>query len=120
MTEERKSGPRWYATPLDRAAAAARARQLDALAEPDRLRVLSGVAARPDGTADAASLAAELGLEAGEVEKHIAVLTEFQLLGGGGQTWQLHAHGRHLAEVQSTGRSSRATSPSGGKPLGRT
>ena len=80
MTEARKSGPRWYATPLDRAAAAARARQLDALAEPDRLRVLSGVAARPDGTADAASLAAELGLEAGEVEKHIAVLTAFELL----------------------------------------
>ena len=80
MTEERKPGPRWYATPLDRAAATARARQLDALAEPDRLRVLSGVAARPDGTADAASLAAELGLEAGEVEKHIAVLTAFQLL----------------------------------------
>ena len=80
MTEARKSRPRWHATPLDRAAAAARARQLDALAEPDRLRVLSGVAARPDGTADAASLAAELGLEAGDVEKHIAVLTGFDLL----------------------------------------
>ena len=62
MTEARKSGP-WYATPLDDAAAAAWARQLDALAEPDRLRVLSGVAARSDGTANAASLAAELRLE---------------------------------------------------------
>jgi arsenate reductase len=80
MTEARKSGPRWYATPLDNAAAALRARQLDALAEPDRLRVLSGVAACPDGTADAASLAAELGLEVGEVEGHIAVLTAFELL----------------------------------------
>jgi protein-tyrosine-phosphatase len=80
MTEARKSGPRWYATPLDHAAAALRARQLDALAEPDRLRVLSGVAACPDGTADAASLAAELGLEVGEVEGHIAVLTAFELL----------------------------------------
>ena len=80
MTEARKSGPRWYATPLDHAAAALRARQLDALAEPDRLCVLSGVAACPDGTADAASLAAELGLEVGEVEGHIAVLTAFELL----------------------------------------
>jgi arsenate reductase (thioredoxin) len=80
MTEARKSGPLWYATPLDHAAAAARARQLDALAEPDRLRVLSGVAARADGTANAASLAAELGLEACEVEKHLVVLTALKLL----------------------------------------
>jgi len=80
MTEARKSGPQWYATPLDHAAAAARARQLDALAEPDCLRVLSGVAARSDGTANAASLAAELGLEAGEVEKHLVMLTALKLL----------------------------------------
>jgi protein-tyrosine-phosphatase len=50
------------------------------LAEPDRLRVLSGVAARADGTADAASLAAELDLERTDVEKHIAVLTAHELL----------------------------------------
>jgi arsenate reductase len=80
MTEARKSGQRWYATPLDDPAAVLRARQLDALAEPDRLRVLSGVAACPDGTADAASLVAELGLEVGEVLGHIAVLTAFELL----------------------------------------
>jgi protein-tyrosine-phosphatase len=80
MNETSKSGPRWYATPLDRAAAAARAQQLDALAEPDRLRVLSGVASRPDGTADATWLAAELDLEPDEVEKHIAVLTALELL----------------------------------------
>ena len=80
MTEARKSGQRWYATPLDDPAAVLRARQLDALAEPDRLRVLSGVAACPDGTADAASLVAELGLEVGEVEGHIAVLAAFELL----------------------------------------
>jgi arsenate reductase (thioredoxin) len=80
MNEARESGPRWYATPLDRAAAAARARQLDALAEPDRLRVLSGVASRPDGRADATSLAAELDLEPDEVEKHVAVLVALELL----------------------------------------
>jgi arsenate reductase (thioredoxin) len=80
MNEPQKSGPRWYATPLDHTAAAARARQLDALAEPDRLRVLSGVAARADGTADATSLAAELDLESTDVEKHIAVLTAHELL----------------------------------------
>jgi arsenate reductase (thioredoxin) len=80
MTEPPKSGPRWYATPLDHQAAATRARQLDALAEPDRLRVLSGVAARPDGTADAVSLAAELDLEPSDVEKHVAVLTALALL----------------------------------------
>jgi protein-tyrosine-phosphatase/DNA-binding transcriptional ArsR family regulator len=80
MNEPKKSGPRWYATPLDSVAAAARAQQLDALAEPDRLRVLSGVAARADGTADAASLAAELDLERTDVEKHIAVLTAHELL----------------------------------------
>ena len=59
---------------------AARARQLDALAEPDRLRVLSGVAARPDATADATSLAAELGSRTDEVKKHLTVLTALQLL----------------------------------------
>jgi arsenate reductase (thioredoxin) len=80
MNDARESGPRWYATPLDRAAAAARARQLDALAEPDRLRVLSGVASRPDGRAAAASLAGELDLELDEVEKHLAVLTALELL----------------------------------------
>ena len=45
---------------FDGASAISRARQLDALAEPDRLRVLSAIAARPDGTGAAASLAAEL------------------------------------------------------------
>jgi arsenate reductase (thioredoxin) len=80
MNEPQNSGPRWYATPLDHDAAASRARQLDALAEPDRLRVLSGVAVRPDGTADAASLAAELDLEPSDVEKHLAVLTALELL----------------------------------------
>jgi arsenate reductase len=80
MTEARKSWQQWNARPLDHAATTVRARQLEALAEPDRLRVLSGVAACPDGTADAPSLAAELGLEAGEVERHIAVLTAFELL----------------------------------------
>src|SRR4029434_930459 len=80
MTQPPKSGPRWYATPLDHQAAATRARQLDALAEPDRLWVLSGVEARPHGTADAGSLAAELYLEPSDVEKHIAVLTALALL----------------------------------------
>jgi arsenate reductase (thioredoxin) len=80
MNEPQNSGPRWYATPLDHETAASRARQLDALAEPDRLRVLSGVATRPDGTADAASLAAELDLEPSDVEKHLAVLTALELL----------------------------------------
>jgi arsenate reductase (thioredoxin) len=80
MTEARKSGPQWYARPLDHAAAAVRSRQLEALAEPDRLRVLSGVAACADGRADAAWLAAALGLEVGEVERHIAVLTAYELL----------------------------------------
>jgi arsenate reductase len=80
MNEPQKSGPRWYATPLDSVAAVARAQQLDVLAEPDRLRVLSGVAARADGTADAASLAAELDLERTDVEKHITVLTAHELL----------------------------------------
>ncbi|HLM23227.1 MAG TPA: arsenate reductase ArsC [Propionibacteriaceae bacterium] len=80
MSDARESAPRWYATPLDRAAAAARAQQLDALAEPDRLRVLSGVASRPDGRADATSLAGELDLEPDEVEKHLAVLTALELL----------------------------------------
>jgi arsenate reductase (thioredoxin) len=80
MNEARESGPRWYATPLDRAAAAARAQQLDALAEPDRLRVLSGVASRPDGRADATSLAGELDLEPDDVETHLAVLTALELL----------------------------------------
>ena len=80
MNEARESGPRWYATPLDRAAAAARARQLDALAEPDRLRVLSGVASRPDARADDTSLAGELDLEPDEVKKHLAVLTALELL----------------------------------------
>jgi arsenate reductase (thioredoxin) len=80
MKETQKPGPRWYATPLDHEAATSRARQLDALAEPDRLRVLSGVTARPDGTADATSLAAELDLDPVDVEKHIAVLTALELL----------------------------------------
>jgi arsenate reductase len=80
MSDARESGPRWYATPLDRAAAAARARQLDALAEPDRLRVLSGVASRSDGRADATSLAGELDLEPDEVKKHLAVLIALELL----------------------------------------
>ena len=80
MNDARESGPRWYATPLDRAAAAARARQLDALAEPDRLRVLSGVASRSDGRADATSLAGELDLEPDEVKKHLAVLIALELL----------------------------------------
>jgi arsenate reductase (thioredoxin) len=80
MNEARESGPRWHATPLDRAAAAARAQQLDALAEPDRLRVLSGVASRPDARADATSLAGELDLEPDEVKKHLTVLTALKLL----------------------------------------
>jgi arsenate reductase (thioredoxin) len=80
MNEPQKSGPRWYATPLDHEAAVSRARQLDALAEPDRLRVLSAVATRPEGIADAASVAAELDLETSDVEKHIAVLTALDLL----------------------------------------
>ena len=63
-----------------RGRSAARARQLDALAEPERLRVLSGVAARPDGTADASSLAADLDLDLADVEKHLAVLTTLELL----------------------------------------
>ena len=80
MKESQKPGPRWYATPLDHGAATSRARQLDALAEPDRLRVLSGVTARPDGMADVTSLAAELDLDPVEIEKHVAVLTALELL----------------------------------------
>ena len=119
MTEARKSRPRWYATPLDRAAAAARARQLDALAEPDRLRVLSGVAARPDRTPMRHRWPRSWALKR-VTSKHIAVLTAFDLLEEVDDRPGSSAHGRHLAEVQSTGRSSGATGPSGGKPLGGT
>lgn len=80
MTAEGKGRPRWFATPLDADAAGARARQLDALAEPDRLRVLSAVAARPDGTADVASMATELGLDEGAVAEHVDILKQLNLL----------------------------------------
>ena len=86
MTGDRSgSRPRWFATPLDADAAAGRARQLDALAEPDRLRVLSAVAARPDGTADLGSLAAELDMETAVVVKQVEVLRQLNLLTGTGQ-----------------------------------
>lgn len=80
MTADRSGQPRWFATPLDVDAAGARARQLNALAEPDRLRVLSAVAARPDGTADVASIAAELDLTAPAVAEHVDVLRQLNLL----------------------------------------
>lgn len=80
MTTEGSGRPRWFATPLDADAAGARARQLNALAEPDRLRVLSAVAARPDGTADVASIAAELDLAESAVVEHVDVLRQLNLL----------------------------------------
>ena len=76
MTE----GARGFATPLDPESAAARARQLDALAEPDRLRVLSVIAAAAGGVAAADSIAGELGFELSVVQRHLALLTEVGLV----------------------------------------
>ena len=80
MTAEGSGRPRWFATGLDAVAAGERARQLAALAEPDRLRVLSAVAVRPDGTADVASVAAELDLGEAAVAGHVRILVELNLL----------------------------------------
>jgi arsenate reductase len=80
MTGEGRGRPRWFATPLDSGAAGERARQLEALAEPDRLRVLSAVAARPDGTAEVASLAAQLNLAEAAAAEHVKTLVQLNLL----------------------------------------
>ena len=72
--------PRWFATPLDAASALARARQLDTLASPDRLRVLSAITARPQGKADGSSLARELDLTVSEVEDHLVRLVDADLI----------------------------------------
>ncbi|MGD7705327.1 three-helix bundle dimerization domain-containing protein [Microlunatus sp. Y2014] len=80
MTAPPGEGPRWFATPLDQAAAASRARQVKALTEPDRLRVLSGITARADGTADVDTLVAELEIPAAEVHHHVTALAAVGLL----------------------------------------
>lgn len=80
MTTADSGGPRWFATPLAVDAAVERAHQLNALAEPDRLRVLSAVAARRTGTADVASIAAELDLVETVVVQHVHVLVRLNLL----------------------------------------
>lgn len=80
MTTADSGGPRWFATPLAVDVAVERARQLDALAEPDRLRVLSAVAARRTGKADVASIAAELDLMETVVLQHVQLLVGLNLL----------------------------------------
>ena len=66
--------PRWHATPLDRASAQRRADQAQALADPERLLLLSALAARDGSRADITALAAETGLGQDAVGRHLAAL----------------------------------------------
>ncbi|MFC7621518.1 three-helix bundle dimerization domain-containing protein [Microlunatus sp. GCM10028923] len=67
--------PRSFGTPLDPQSATDRARQIGALAEPDRLRVLSALASVPGAVSDAKRLGLLVGLEASVVDRHLAVLS---------------------------------------------
>jgi ArsR family transcriptional regulator len=66
--------------PLDLAAAERLAAVLRALAEPTRLRLLSLVAARPDGEACICDLTAPVTLSQPTVSHHMKVLTDAGLL----------------------------------------
>jgi ArsR family transcriptional regulator len=66
--------------PLDLAAAERLAAVLKALAEPTRLRLLSLVAARPDGEACICDLTAPVALSQPTVSHHMKVLTDAGLL----------------------------------------
>ncbi len=66
--------------PLDLAAAERLAAVLKALAEPTRLRLLSLVAARPDGEACICDLTAPVALSQPTVSHHMKVLTDAGIL----------------------------------------
>ena len=66
--------------PMDLAAAERLAGVLKALAEPTRLRLLSLVAAQPDGEACICDLTAPVGLSQPTVSHHMKVLTDAGLL----------------------------------------
>lgn len=71
---------RGFATPMDQATAGRRARQLAALADPERLRVLSALTTRADGAADVSRLADALGTSQQEIAAHVDVLLELGLV----------------------------------------
>lgn len=68
------SEPSDRTAPLGIEAALARAAQIAALADPDRLRVLSALAVDPDATNSPDFIAATLDLEPAEVARHLEVL----------------------------------------------
>lgn len=72
--------PRWHATPLDPASAQRRADQVEALTDPERLRLLSALAARDGNRAAVTSLAGETGLEPTVVGRHLAALAAVGLV----------------------------------------
>jgi ArsR family transcriptional regulator len=68
------------AAPLDPAAAERLAAVLKALADPARLRLLSLIAAHPDGEACVCELTEPLGLGQPTVSHHLKILTDTGLL----------------------------------------
>lgn len=70
----------FHVIPLDAATATARAEQLATLTDPVRLRLMSVLAADPDGANTAARLADELGLTPAEVNAHVGELSTVGLI----------------------------------------
>ena len=64
----------WISSPMGPSDAARRARQMEALTNPDRLRLLSATAARTSGSVTPAELASELDLDRAHVHRHLQVL----------------------------------------------
>lgn len=84
--------PRRLGTPLDEASALDRARQIAALANPLRLRVLSAIAAVEESQRQAAALAASLEADLGEIEAALTALSDAGLITiDHGGAWQLTA-----------------------------
>lgn len=65
---------------LDAQAAEGRSRQILALADPGRLRVLSALASAPEGSCDTKSVVDATDLSDRDVQQHLAVLTDAQLI----------------------------------------
>lgn len=70
----------WLSSPMGPSDAAQRARQLEALTNPDRLRLLSATAAQFFGSVTPAVLASELEMDRAHVNRHLQVLRSAGLI----------------------------------------
>jgi len=96
--------PSLLAAPLDVAEAAELARGFSALADPVRLRVLSILAAAPDGEVCVCDFVGPLGKSQPTISHHLKVLAEAGLVGGQRRgKWVWYSLNRErLAELRRT------------------